>query len=438
MDRQTSLEREAQCIQDQPPACTATCPVHVDVRGMVEKIRDGDLAGGLALFAATIPFPRTIARICDRPCQAACKRAELGESIAIGALERACVDEARLPDVKSWPGARKKKRVAVVGGGLSGLTAAVDLARKGYPVALFEASDRLGGRTRSYPEAALPGAAIDADLEALEVLGVELRLSAPVGGGGGAGGELDVLAEEYDAVYLGAGPSAGTFGLAAGEDGGIAIDPLTFATSHPRVFAGGGLRQGAGYSPITSLQDGRHAAVSIDRLLQDASLTLNRDRQGPFATRLFTSTRGVEPLPAVRAADPARGYAPAEAGEEARRCILCQCLECVKVCEYLAHYGAYPKRYVRQIFINSDLRLGNHTANRMINSCALCGLCEAVCPTDLSMGQVCREARQEMVEKGKMRPAAHDFALRDMAFSRGEHFARARHAPGHDRSGALF
>jgi len=140
MDRQTSLEREAQCIQDQPPACTATCPVHVDVRGMVEKIRDGDLAGGLALFAATIPFPRTIARICDRPCQAACKRAELGESIAIGALERACVDEARLPDVKAWPGARKKKRVAVVGGGLSGLTAAVDLARKGYPVALFEAN----------------------------------------------------------------------------------------------------------------------------------------------------------------------------------------------------------------------------------------------------------------------------------------------------------
>ncbi len=440
MDRQRVREREAQCTQEQPPACTATCPVHVDARAMAECVRKGDLSGGLALFASVIPFPRIISRTCDRPCESACKRLEAGEAIRINALERACVDMAgkRPAPPKSLP--RKEKRVALVGAGLSGLTAAVDLAWKGYQVVVLEASARPGGRAGAVPE--LSRGALDADFEVLERLGVEVRYDSPVGNARDSCVRFDSLIGDFDAVYLGPGPGSVDrllLGLELGEDGRIRIDPVTFATSLPKVFAGGGQRQGAtAYSTITSLQDGRHAAISVDRFLQRASLTASREQQGSFATRLFTSTRGIEPLAAIRPADPLHGYTEAEAIEEAQRCLSCQCLECVKACEYLAHYGSYPKRYVRQIYNNDCIVMGAHQLNRMVNSCALCGLCEAVCPEKLSMGEVVREARQSMVRKGRMPPSAHEFALRDMAFSGSEHFALARHAPGRASSSALF
>jgi NADPH-dependent glutamate synthase beta subunit-like oxidoreductase len=429
-----------QCTQEQPPACTATCPVHVDARAMVECVRKGDLSGGLTLFANTIPFPRIISRTCDRPCESACKRLEAGEGIRINALERACVDlaDTRPSLPRSLP--RKEKRVAVVGAGLSGLTAAVDLAKKGYQVVVFEASARPGGRAGALQE--LSREALDADFEVLGHLGIEVRYGSPVGNAEGSCVRFESLVGDFDAVYLGPGPAGADrllLGIELGEDGRILIDPLTFATSHPKVFAGGGQRQRAtAYSTITSLQDGRYAALSVDRFLQRASLTASRDQQGSYATRLFTSTKGVEPLPAIRPADPPQGYTRAEAEEEARRCLSCQCLECVKACEYLAHYGSYPKRYVRQIYNNDCIVMGARTLNRMVNSCALCGLCEAVCPEKLSMGEVVREARQSLLQKGKMPPSAHEFALRDMAFSGSEHFTLARHAPGLTSSSALF
>jgi Fe-S oxidoreductase len=136
--------------------------------------------------------------------------------------------------------------------------------------------------------------------------------------------------------------------------------------------------------------------------------------------------------------DPAGGYGPAEAAQEAARCLPCQCLECVKVCEFLASYKSYPRRYVREIYNNDCIVMGAHQANRMVNSCTLCGLCAEVCPERLAMGEVCLEARRSMVAKGKMPPSAHEFALQDLSFSQGEGFALARHAPGEDRSAALF
>ena len=113
-------------------------------------------------------------------------------------------------------------------------------------------------------------------------------------------------------------------------------------------------------------------------------------------------------------------------------------MECVKACEYLKHYGSYPKRYVRDIYNNISIVLGNRKTNRMIDSCALCGLCETICPNDLGMGEVCLEARRNMVETGHMPASHHDFALRDMAHSRSEAAAFARHEAGRTASAMAF
>jgi Fe-S oxidoreductase len=113
-------------------------------------------------------------------------------------------------------------------------------------------------------------------------------------------------------------------------------------------------------------------------------------------------------------------------------------MECVKACEYLKHYGTYPKRYVRDIYNNVSIVMGHRKANRMIDSCTLCGLCDTLCPNDLAMGEVCLEARRDMVDVGHMPVSHHEFALRDMAHSRSTAAAFARRQPGRAECAVAF
>src|ERR1035437_1403544 len=92
MDGQQVKDWESRCIEESPPACTAACPVHVDVRGMVELVRKGDFKAAYALYFRTLPFPDIIGRICDHPCEGTCKRREAGAAIRIHELERTCVN----------------------------------------------------------------------------------------------------------------------------------------------------------------------------------------------------------------------------------------------------------------------------------------------------------------------------------------------------------
>jgi L-lactate utilization protein LutB len=146
----------------------------------------------------------------------------------------------------------------------------------------------------------------------------------------------------------------------------------------------------------------------------------------------------VEPRGAIVPAAPRAGYAPAEARAEAARCLDCQCLECVKVCAYLERFGSYPRKYAREIYNNASIVMGMRQANQLVNSCSLCGLCQTVCPTDFAMQDLCRQARRDMVARGKMPPSAHEFALLDQDFSLSENFALARHQPGRDASAEVF
>ena len=194
------------------------------------------------------------------------------------------------------------------------------------------------------------------------------------------------------------------------------------------------------WSAVLSVADGRRLAVSVQRYLEGVSLTAGREGEDVAQSRLYVNRSGVESAAAVAPAGPQGGYDAAEAKREAQRCLQCTCLECVKACAYLQHYGSYPKQYVRQI--NNSLILspgmGYRASKTMIESCALCGLCAEVCPNDLNMGDVCLNARRELVEKGYMPPAVHDFALHDMEQANGEDFAWVRHYPGAPASAFAF
>jgi NADPH-dependent glutamate synthase beta subunit-like oxidoreductase len=430
MDQQGLKELEYRCIQQEPPWCTAACPIHVDVRAFVGHIGQGRWADGWKVLQRHMPLPEILGRICDAPCESRCKRGEAGEAIRIGVLERTCV-QTEPPALRILPMPARGKRVAVAGSGLSSLTAAWDLARKGYAVTVFEAREQPGAGLRRFDPRRLPPDIIHRQIAGLISLGVVFELGCDPD----CGQIASRCRESFDAVYLGLDAVSGrVWGVEPNDrGGGVRFDSKGRTAGRKGLFAGG-----QNPSPVWQTAQGRWAAMSIDRFLQDVSLTAGREKEGPFETRLFTSLKEVAPLPAVPLPEGQGTYPHASARDEAGRCLQCECMECVKVCAYLEKFGAYPKKYARQIYNNLSIVMGDHPANRMINSCSLCGLCEQVCPNNFAMQDLCLEARQTMVRSGRMPPAAHEFALLDMAFSRSDRFALARHQPGCQTSRYAF
>ncbi|MDD3169524.1 MAG: (Fe-S)-binding protein, partial [Eubacteriales bacterium] len=108
------------------------------------------------------------------------------------------------------------------------------------------------------------------------------------------------------------------------------------------------------------------------------------------------------------------------------KCLKCRCDLCIRGCSHMQHFQISPDAYIRQINHNERIILGTHYANKMINSCTLCGLCKEQCFLDISMREIIRETRDSMVKRGKMPLSAHDFALKDMQFSSSSRFAMVR------------
>lgn len=425
---------EHKCIQEEPPECTATCPIHVDARAFVREMGRGDREAAFDVLARTMPFPGILARICDHPCEGRCKRGDVDQPIAIGLLERACAGSAT-GTAKSQLLPRRPQRIAVVGGGLAGMTAAWDLRKKGFGVTLLERADRLGGSLWEFPEGLLPREVILAEIARLEAAKVEVRLSEAL-----YPARFEELRAEYSAVFVDREAAEGLeLPLECGADGAIEVDPASGATSRNGVYAGGGTGGVGNYSPVNETFQGRRGALSIERFLQRAAMAAGRGNEGTFETRLVTSIEGVAAAARTVPGDAEAGYSEEEVRAESARCIQCECMECAKVCLYIERYAAYPKKYARQVFANERVVLGAaRTKNQFVNSCSECGLCEAVCPNGFHLGDLCADARRTMVEQRLMPASFHEFALLDMAHSNGEHSALVRNEPGRSESAWLY
>ncbi|MDR2500829.1 MAG: 4Fe-4S dicluster domain-containing protein [Treponema sp.] len=425
LDQNLLREVESRCTQEDAPGCQAACPLHLDAKGFIAQLAADKPEEAWRIYAKTIPLASIIARTCDEPCKGACKRAQRGGSLELGRLEAYAAKAAGGPAKPPALLPKKTGRVAVVGGGLRGIAAANALARKGYPVTIFEASACLGGRLRDLDAAVLSPGVLDAELETLFALGVTAEYQRFV----------PLHTPEEAALLLDAGFDGVFAACASGLDS--LADGNTLLTGKGNILAG--RRSGriaGGNSVIYDLFDGISAATSLDRLLQGVSVDAGREREGAYTSRLYTNLSDI--VPQAPAAYGSGGYDAAGAAQEAARCIQCQCNECVKKCAFLQHYKSNPRRYVRTVYNNLSIAMGAHDANGMINACALCSQCGAVCPNGLNMADVFLAARRQMVRSGKMPPSAHEFALQDMQYSMSEAFFLARPDPANPSPSAVF
>jgi NADPH-dependent glutamate synthase beta subunit-like oxidoreductase len=184
--------------------CKASCPAHISIPGFIAAIASEKYAEGLRLIKREMPFPAICGRVCPHPCEGKCNRGKMDEPIAIEYLKRFLADvdlssQARyLPEING----RKEEKVAIVGAGPSGLTAAYYLAIEGYGVTVFERLPVAGGMMAvGIPEYRLPRDILQAEIDVIKDLGVEVKLNFEIG----KDLSFEDLRKDFQAVFLSVG-----------------------------------------------------------------------------------------------------------------------------------------------------------------------------------------------------------------------------------------
>jgi glutamate synthase (NADPH/NADH) small chain len=206
-------QQEAErCLQCAKPRCVDGCPVGVQIPQFIKALRAGDMAAAVKAMQEKNNLPAICGRVCpqETQCEANCVLAKKGQAVAIGRLERFVGDfELREHSSAARPASPTGHKVAVIGSGPAGLTCAVDLAKLGHKVVIFESLHLPGGvLIYGIPEFRLPKSIIRAELEgAAKNLGIEIRTDHVIGNTY----TIDELLNEYDAVFMGTGAGLPSF-----------------------------------------------------------------------------------------------------------------------------------------------------------------------------------------------------------------------------------
>ena len=204
--------------------CHYACPAGIDVPLYVHLIQEGKYADSLAIIREKVPFPRVLGRVCIHPCEEACRRNALNDPISIKFLKRFVADR----DTGEWKQYAVElpptgKKVAVVGSGPGGLTAAYYLAKLGHSATVFEQFSKAGGMMRvGIPDYRLPPDILDAEIHVIEEAGVDIKLNTKIES------IDDLFGQGYDAVFLAVGAHRGMTMGVDGEDSPGVVDGASF------------------------------------------------------------------------------------------------------------------------------------------------------------------------------------------------------------------
>jgi NADPH-dependent glutamate synthase beta subunit-like oxidoreductase len=226
-NRTGSWRVERPVYVDRLPPCDDACPAGENVQSWLYAAEEGDYERAWRALVADNPLPAVMGRVCYHPCETACNRAEVDESVGINAVERFLGDEAIR---RGWTlpaaGAATGRRVLVVGSGPAGLSAAYHLRRFGHDVTVREAAERPGGMMRNgIPRYRLPRSVLDAEVDRLLSLGIVLELGAKVGDVSAA------RAEGFDALFVAVGAGLSRNAYVPAGDSARVVDAVSLLAS---------------------------------------------------------------------------------------------------------------------------------------------------------------------------------------------------------------
>ena len=192
------------CNSNQPVACVKSCPAGVDIPGYIALVQQGRYADAVRLIRRDNPMPTTCAYICEHPCENRCKRTIIDAPVNIRGLKKMAVDNSGIVPVPECE-APTGKKVAIIGGGPGGLSAAYYLALMGHKVTIFEQRKQLGGMLRyGIPNYRFPRKKLDEEIDSILSTGIEVKKNISVG----KDISFDDITKEYDATYISIGAHA--------------------------------------------------------------------------------------------------------------------------------------------------------------------------------------------------------------------------------------
>ncbi len=198
--------------------CVATCPTHMAIPDYIAAVRDGDYETGLKLLYDSNPFSRVCGRVCTHLCETTCAARHDGDPIAIRWLKRHITDQVpfeKYREIIGDPAPSTGHKVAIVGSGPGGMTAAYDLVMQGHDVTVYEAEQKAGGMTRyGIPDYRLPGDVLDQEIAVITGLGVKMVYETRVG----TDISMQQLQQDYDAVLIAIGLKMGRSTRIPGSD----------------------------------------------------------------------------------------------------------------------------------------------------------------------------------------------------------------------------
>ncbi|RLD41462.1 MAG: 4Fe-4S ferredoxin, partial [Bacteroidetes bacterium] len=212
--RKATFKKYAQAIPgsfsiqkaDKAP-CRLACPAGLNVQGYVQMVKEGKYKESLEIIMKDLPLPGVLGRICPHGCEDACRRAQVDDPVAIRDLKRLAADQFDPRDIEIACAPKRDEKVAIIGSGPAGLSAAYHLARKGIQSVIYEALPEPGGMLRvGIPDHRLPRKVLDTEIELIQNLGVEIKTNAPLGP------DLtvdDLFEKGFKAVYLAIGAHRG-------------------------------------------------------------------------------------------------------------------------------------------------------------------------------------------------------------------------------------
>jgi len=362
--------------------CQRACPAGMNIPLMIRQIGAGKVRAAIETVKRDIALPAVLGRICPAPCGKACRRGQVDEGVSICLLKRyaADVDLAQESCYQPPCGPKQDKRVAIVGGGPAGLAAAYYLLQQGYPCTIFDKNERMGGMLRDgVGSERLSEDVLDAEIAAIEKLGLEFRGKMKVGGSV----SLDELRRDFDAVFVGVGEVEGEEEVLAGlEMGtkGIKIESSTYETSLSGVFAGGDAVRRRRLA-VRAVADGKEAAIAMAQYLAGQKVTgaakhfnsqIGRIKDEERERFLSLASKAGRVLPASVGA----GFTAEQARAEAGRCLHCDCRkpDTCKLRKCAEQFGARARVYKneRQLF---EAKYEHPEVVFEPGKCIDCGLC---------------------------------------------------------------
>lgn len=364
-------------VGDCEAPCTLTCPAFMDIPEMTRLLAQGKVDESVKLVRENIALPSVLGRICQAPCENACKRKTIDEPVSICMLKRYSGDYGIFEDLIPE---KRKERIAIIGSGPAGLSSAYYLALNGFSCSIIDKNDLPGGNLRyEVDQEKLPIEVLDRDISFIKDIGVVFIQNKQV-----SKSDFVEMQSTYDAIIIAIGDSDKTinqWGVTSKEEY-LQSDKQSFQTNIPKVFAIGNVLRTSQFS-IRALGHGRIAALSVEQLLNGEKVIGDplkfNSRFGilleeEFSEYLKESVSSPRQQKKISDKD---GFTREEMIAEAQRCLHCDCREVdnCKLRDYSHDFGAKQNRFN----FGSRKQIIKHFEHEKIvfepEKCIRCGIC---------------------------------------------------------------